>query len=1074
MAMSGPEPSREEVLLDGLHREAINYLLPAINEEVSPGEQKYADVCQYLQDNYKTEDALLKFGNQLRDLYVCSQEAVGILHATAACGLDVLDMVPARPISGSPPLRLQLRLWQMCFSEEASIKGASNLCDILDIIQRDIVTTDGNNTAKYPLEVLFGATSTARNPGEAIEDFCVGLSIGFGTTLAAFLVAKAAIDLAWKDKLPAPDFQVIAPKLIKILHLHCIYDPADTITEQIKKSLGGKIQAASRQRPTTLQMLTCFSRQVNEIMAGSTRKARTTVLAEVVRDYNKQEKIRACKINPDEIAAIRFLSSRGPEFLHLLKVVWGQERTAHTACPLNLLSAGFLDVQKDLPVNAKDNPMWCNILQLTEEKCLMWLRRVHGRFLAKIQETVSKGKAPNLRNYGHMYRDTEPELVWRTVCLFTYAHADLVRLHSAARVKELETMFYRGVLDKDMLDKVRLMDANFAATDLRFVQDSPSLDVQVSTDGQLSAAQREQLLAEFKVFTLKLQAEEATWKRYLAARMEFDDSNQAAMTRFREAAHDAMEKAINAHANTHYNVACLATRSHMLTFLEQSLKTLAESPPTVPASAVLRLNVFNLPMLGQSHSRMLSEICESIRNEAAHHPTTSLSILILPNTSEWGKGMEVNRALPSLVMQARQNVIAKLSEAGNSLTVADCVAMFDVNTMYSKEREVRTDFLCIISSQVDASDEPVSIFARSFLVRRRGVPGLLPVLHRKFFQDWTKAIMVHDHGNLDHTVERRQWFSGSGLFRGILSAVFKDMGLTSATTCQVRDFTPYDDQLALAIMEMNGPGVQASQPNMGYAAGAWKELPGSTHIRANLQASIIENLFRMLKGNTYILPGFHAVGPEPKVDISLRPTILEDSFKICCPRANDELPIRQAFYDQWSANVVTEPLWKDMILRHDLEFNPSGVPFKIRRAADTPLPEVPEANAITIPRDPAGPASKEALLQSSKCQEVQLSRGPCSIIVTEPGEVYVVAAEDTVIDNKEALFVLKGRFKIGQAATALMGQGRAANFVSPAPGALPSIAACWVAAPPSSSRVQDVVETHQFIQTNVRCVHLRR
>jgi hypothetical protein len=586
----------------------------------------------------------------------------------------------------------------------------------------------------------------------------------------------------------------------------------------------------------------------------------------------------------------------------------------------------------------------------------------------------------------------------------------------------LDALFFRGALDKDMCDKVRLMDATFVVTDLRFFDNAEGSGVQVS-DGDLSTAEHQQHLAEFKVFALRLQAEQANWKRFLAARRDFDDSNQATLTRFREAAYDAMEQAVIDHASVHYSCACLATRSHMLSFLEQSLQGLAESPPAVAASTVLRVNVYNLPMLGQNYSRGLTEIAETIRNEATHHPSTSISIVFLPNTSEWGKGMEPSKQLHYMIAQARQNVIAKFHESEDSLTIIECVAMFDMSTMYSKDRELRVDFLCIFSSMTDDSETPISLFARSFLVRRRGVPGLLPVMHRKDYKDFTKAIIVIDGGNMDHALERRQWLSGVGLFRGILTALFKDMGLTKSTTCQVRDLTPYDDQLALAIIELNGPASDSSIPTLGYAAGTWKELPGALHIAAHIQANVEATLLRLINARTYILPGFRGAGQEPKIDEGLRPTIAEDSFKICNPRANDELPIRQAFYDQWSKNTATADLWKELVAAHDKEFNKTGVPFKVRRAAETPIEEMPDANAITIPPDASGPTSKEALLKESTCQEVKAFKSPASIIATETGQVYVAADEDTVLDKKDALFVLRGRFRVGQAAESLIGQG---------------------------------------------------
>jgi len=518
---------------------------------------------------------------------------------------------------------------------------------------------------------------------------------------------------------------------------------------------------------------------------------------------------------------------------------------------------------------------------------------------------------------------------------------------------------------------------------------------------------------------LTLLAEQATWKRFLATRVEFEDSDHSTLTRFREAAHDAKMRAVAEHLHSHYRVACLASRSHALTFLEQTLQTLAATPPAVPPASVLRLNFFNLPMMGQQHSRALSDISDTICCEATHHPSTSMSIVLLPNTSELGKGMDVNRGLAGLIMKARQNVIAKLGESVNGLTVVECVAMFDVNTMYSHERELRVDFLCIISNQVDAKGEHLNVFSRSFLVRRRGVPGLLPVMPRESFQDWTKPVLQLDHGNLDHTTERRQWLSGSGLFCGILSAVFTDMGLTSSTTCPVRDHTPYDDQLALAVMEMMSPPSQASRPKLGYSAGTWKDMPGGTLIHANLETMIAENLYKLVNMNKYTLAGFPSTGQEPRGDEHFHRAFFEDNFKICCPRANHELPIRQSYYDQLGTNAVTRTMFNNLVEEHDREFNKSGVPFKSRRTAETPLDEVEDANAITINPDSSWP-SKEVLLKESRCQEVKMARNPVHIIVNEAGEVFLEAQDDTIVNRNEPLFLLSGRVKVGQAATTLM------------------------------------------------------
>ena len=92
--------------------------------------------------------------------------------------------------------------------------GASSLCDVLDILQRNMVSDGGNNTEKWPLEILFHVL-TSDSPGSHIQNFTIGLSIGFGTTLTAFLFCYAAIKLERIAMLPAhPE---LAKRLLKCL-----------------------------------------------------------------------------------------------------------------------------------------------------------------------------------------------------------------------------------------------------------------------------------------------------------------------------------------------------------------------------------------------------------------------------------------------------------------------------------------------------------------------------------------------------------------------------------------------------------------------------------------------------------------------------------------------------------------------------------------------------------------------------------------------------------------------------------------------------------------------------------------
>jgi hypothetical protein len=202
--------------------------------------------------------------------------------------------------------------------------------------------------------------------------------------------------------------------------LECAYDPADDLLGQVFKSVGGKIAASSRQRPSVLQLLFSFDRVVSltlqtqtrtaphcmscvllratqhshfvglYVSAGPVRKSRPDVLAEEIKKYNSKATARAHKINSDEISAVRFLAGGTPEFLKLLKIIWGTDKLQHTSITLSMLSAAWLNRSSELAVTQKDNPTWYSILQVTPQKLEFWLRRADGRFAVRVRRSHTR------------------------------------------------------------------------------------------------------------------------------------------------------------------------------------------------------------------------------------------------------------------------------------------------------------------------------------------------------------------------------------------------------------------------------------------------------------------------------------------------------------------------------------------------------------------------------------------------------------------------------------------------------------------------------------------------------------
>jgi hypothetical protein len=175
-----------------------------------------------------------------------------------------------------------------------------------------------------------------------------------------------------------------------------------------------------------------FGLQAREILAGGTRKTRSTVITELIVQYNKANKVSGNAITVDEAKAIQFLAKRSQPVLHEVKLAWSLEKVPYSAVTMKTLAAVFLDDTKELPV--KPPNIWHQILKPAERKYVTFFRRSRLRFEAKVQDTLSKGKSPNTRAPGADYRDKDQEAVWRMSCLWEEAQPTLVRRCSEQRV----------------------------------------------------------------------------------------------------------------------------------------------------------------------------------------------------------------------------------------------------------------------------------------------------------------------------------------------------------------------------------------------------------------------------------------------------------------------------------------------------------------------------------------------------------------------------------------------------------------------------------------------------------------
>lgn len=659
-----------------------------------------------------------------------------------------------------------------------------------------------------------------------------------------------------------------------------------------------------------------------------------------------------------------------------------------------------------------------------------WLRRVWGRYTERIQETLAKKVNPNLRHAS--YRDDEPKLVFLAACFMVNSASELKEIFTSEKVyKSKMADWRRGALDSDLFPHVKLLSKDFALSDLRFITLATLVETALSGDGavsDLSQAQRAKMQADFDLFFERLKFEESIWRKHVVALKEWNSEVQAVQTAYLERLYDTQMEAINAHMRTHFATSAFENLNDAAAYCSQVTHSLADSPPAVQTSQIARINVYNLPMLGQKASVHLAQLADLMSLECTSNPHIQACIVIAPNTPASMKGPPstvkgFDRAASIARATEEHKDLARTALTSHKeLLVVACSGLYEEKDFYSSTRDLRLEFYLVMSSSCNEQGGKKSynsLWSKSKLFKRKCLPILVDPLQRSQFTDWTKTTAALGGANLDHSQEMKQWHSGQVMLGAILETLIADTGLQDSRV-HVRDFTMYDSELAKAVMAWNCRADCSI--NLAYVGVSWCEAKGKQGILENVTDSIREQLLSRVRGTSgatpYQLFQVKRVPQPAPQDAAQRPKYEESIFEVTRPRESD-LPIRQVVYDLWSSSSMTTSnanhTFDEIVTAHNSEFNPSGVPFKaglVRLLDSASASAVVQScsPAVDLPTDPEGP-SKDDLVQDHGGIEVTTSSSMYSFVVTASGELYMNALEDGILPVEDSWFSLRGTFK---------------------------------------------------------------
>ena len=286
---------------------------------------------------------------------------------------------PPPPDSGEVT-ELYISPWQTGFGKNASIKGKSNTVNILGVVEDFL--DQPYRSADEPIRVLNPKSAVT---GTQLQDFSLRLDIGLSKSLATKLIPLACHHLNLSDE----EVRLILPELKAVFRVKATFSPASSMKEQIKQSIGSKMQVSERPRPTPVQLAYAWMERCKE--EGQNYGE---VIDEYIREYNMDSTER--KLVTDlEADVVKVLPLQTEECQNKVEYHWQNFKPKKSAIPLHYLgNKAWTNGSVPRPVSSA---LWKEIQRPTPDKRAACVFRWIGVFIANIKNAARLKKKVNLK-----------------------------------------------------------------------------------------------------------------------------------------------------------------------------------------------------------------------------------------------------------------------------------------------------------------------------------------------------------------------------------------------------------------------------------------------------------------------------------------------------------------------------------------------------------------------------------------------------------------------------------------------------------------------------------------------------
>ncbi|CAK9056383.1 Uncharacterized protein SCF082_LOCUS30386 [Durusdinium trenchii] len=836
--------------------------------------------------------------------------------------------VPEVLVHNDVPVRFKIRLHNFGFLEDSQLKGpvqsyavslglhaclakhghvnihvASLFSKIpglvqlrRDNIQKFMTNQKGNQTNKYPLEILFDYVCKLNQhpvkPGSVIPAFSIAMFIGSSTIMSSFLLCIYACKLKIIDAVKG-DLKLereVATRLLSCLVIHCTAVTATNHDQAMLNAFAQKREALTRVQPSLFQHYSVYQRILAK--RPPARGTRDAHLRSIMVEQNKLSVTKA-KIHSNEMTAILLLDSAGPGFQKIIAKAHMADQPQDTAFPLSLLNKDFLQPTFPNPVRLgftrmhwkkEDNPLWHAIHEHSWDKVTTWAQRVSGKWDHRMQQALKAGQALSYKNgaVAADMRDSGKELnVWYMAQAMCYFDDHFQKALKPDRFDQVKSDWLAGKLDTQILPAVLAKRKDFQPRDFQFVL----LEQQDALSGlnflSLGSSEKQESLQRLHK---QLGQEQKAWRAHMAKVKAHEDSSMGSFNRQVSRQQEALEEAWQEQSTKFIQVFSCADVAGAILLVNQAKAMIADEQ-LKDASGIPCIFEWNFPKAGARASKLIPAVASTIAVSCSENPKTVIHVVIPPCQPVYGKGDSAGDERIASIEDHVNNLWQQLNDPSHRLSVRKVNALWNSETFYSSDRELGFEvWLVLAESTRDVSKSTRSynnVFGNSSLLKRGAFPFLLNAMERKDFQNW-KAPLGFDQGK------------GSILQK--------------------------DDFLLVADMLMYD-----SEPGKGNV------------IAENVKEDLASVVKVKIRSKNYRMPSTVAIPEVVKSDAAdPAPKYNPDDFKLTYPRSNLQLPLLQKVVTEGESLQVSMPdpenpaellTFPKLVKIHNDEFNPSGQPW---------------------------------------------------------------------------------------------------------------------------------------------------